>query len=280
MLTRSISARARLYLATCIASISFPFVASGQQLKKFDPDYLTSPRGGPDLARAEEAIFRLTNEFRKEQGQTPLKWNKALDGAAAYFAAYMARTDKFGHTTDGNEPTERMTAYGYDSCVDAENIAHQRERRGVSTGALAQKFFEIWRDSPPHRENMLAPDLTEIGIAIGYSPASNRYYAVQNFGRPASAAIKFEVTNRTSQTLQFTVRMPVDRGNSEPERIELPARMTMWHTSCGASTIDWSWTKVDDRVRVADHQTFVVDKSGSEFRVSQQQSTAANVKKP
>jgi uncharacterized protein YkwD len=279
MLMLSLSARASLFVVTCFISGSISLVAIGQQLKELDANYLGWPRGGPDLARAEEAMFRLTNDFRKTHRQAPLKWNKALDGSAAYFAAYMARTDKFGHTADGNEPTERMTAYGYDSCIDAENIAYQRERSGSSAGAVAQKFFEIWRDSPPHRENMLGPDLTEIGIAIGYSPASNRYYAVQNFGRPASATIEFEVANRTGETLQYRVRTSLEPGNSEPELIELPARMTMWHTNCGPPSIDWGWTKIDDRVRVADNRKFVVEKSGSEFRVSQQQSTAADVKK-
>jgi len=36
---------------------------------------------------------------------------------------------------------------------------------------LAQAFSG-WRDSPPHRKNMLVPGATHIGIATAYAPGS------------------------------------------------------------------------------------------------------------
>jgi len=36
----------------------------------------------------------------------------------------------------------------------------------------------------PHLENMLDADVMETGVAIGHDPKSDRYYAVQEFGRP------------------------------------------------------------------------------------------------
>jgi uncharacterized protein YkwD len=241
-----------------------------QQLKEFDGKYLNAPRGGPDLARAEQELFRLTNELREKHGRPRLVWNKSLWKPAAYLAAYMARADKYGHEADGNTPAERLTAFQYDYCMEAENIAYQTKSSNFSTGELAQKFFETWRDSPPHHANMLDPDMTEVGIAIGYSPASNRYYAVQSFGRPQSAAIDFVVANRTEEIVRYTVQTGEGRGNADAEPIELPPHSTMWHEACQRSTIDWGWTKADDRVVVADKREFVVEKSGPEFRVSQQ----------
>jgi uncharacterized protein YkwD len=246
-------------------------VADAQQLKRFDAGYLESPRGGPDLERAEDELLRLTNDFREEHERSRLKWNKHLGKAAAYFAAYMARTDKFGHEVDGSKPADRITAYEYDYCIEAENIAYQMNSRGFSTGELARKLFESWKNSPPHRENMLDADLAEVGIAIGYSPESQRYYAVQDFGRPKSAAIHFEVTNRTDETLHYTVKA-VGRYNDEPKPIELPPGWKMTHSRCRPATIDWQWTKEDDRLEAKDRREIVVTKTGAGYHVAEQQS--------
>jgi hypothetical protein len=269
MFTPSLATRAGLYVATCFIGSSFAIVAVGQDLKTFDPSYLESPRGGLDLMRTEDEVLRLTNEFREKLGLPALTRNKKLWNAAAYFAAYMARTDRYGHDADGNTPDERIAAFKYESCIEAENIAYQRKSGRFSTAELAQKFFETWRDSPPHRKNMLDPDLTEAAIAIGYSPASNRYYAVQVFGRPESAVIHFEVANRTDQPLWYSVRTIADR-NDQPEPIDLPPRITMWHEYCQRTTIDWGWTKDDDRAVTSDKRMFVIEKTGSEIRVAQQ----------
>src|SRR5262245_10735886 len=83
-------------------------------LKKFDARYLRPPKGGPQLRKAEQEVFRLTNAFRKQQGREPLNADKQLDKAAAYFAAYMARTDKYGHEVDGNRSEDRIAAYKYE----------------------------------------------------------------------------------------------------------------------------------------------------------------------
>src|SRR4029079_3802759 len=114
--------------------------------------------------------------------------------AAAYFAAFMARTDKYGHEADGNKPEERIAANKYEACLTAENIAFAMNSDGFKTDDLARTFFEMWKKSPPHRDNMLDPDVKEVGIAIAFAPKSGRYYIVQDFGRPKTASISFQVT--------------------------------------------------------------------------------------
>ena len=167
-------------------------VVRSQELKKIDASYLKAPAGGPDLERAADEIFRLTNQFREMQGRA-LQPSERLHKAAAYFAAYMGRTDRYSHEADGNRAAARIQVYHYDYCLQAENIAWQMKSSGFSTQELCEKFFEGWKNSPPHRENMLNAELTEVGMAIGYSPKSNRYYAVQELGRPHSVEIRFEV---------------------------------------------------------------------------------------
>ncbi|HEY3394092.1 MAG TPA: CAP domain-containing protein [Lacipirellulaceae bacterium] len=251
--------------------------ASAQELKEFDTDYLQSPAEGPNLADAEQAIVRHTNEFRRENGLEELKTDSQLHRAASYFAAFMARTNKYGHEADGNHPWDRVALFGYDYCVVAENIAFQMKSTGFETKELAGKFFEGWKRSPPHRKNMLQPHVTETGVAIGHAPGSDRYFAVQLFARPQSDAIQFQVANRTDETIEYTVgaakddEVESDEAESDRQTFELPPRATMSHTRCLPAHVDWGWTERDDGVMVAGNGAYEITKSaGGGFEVTAQ----------
>lgn len=75
----------------------------------------------------------------------------------------MARRDKLDHNA-GKPFVARLKASGYDAKGAAENIS-----AGYRTLAEA---FSGWRDSPPHRANMLLKDATRMGIAAVYTPSS------------------------------------------------------------------------------------------------------------
>lgn len=78
-------------------------------------------------------------------------------------ASEMARRDKLDH--DVRKPfVARLKASGYDAKTAAENI-------GAGYHTLAEAFSG-WRDSPPHKKNMLLKGATRIGIAAVYTPAS------------------------------------------------------------------------------------------------------------
>ena len=62
------------------------------------------------------------------------------------------------------EFAKRMKAAGFDAKVSVENIS-----AGYHTLAEA---FSGWRDSPPHRANMLKAGVSRIGIAAVYTPSS------------------------------------------------------------------------------------------------------------
>jgi uncharacterized protein YkwD len=241
--------------------------ATGQELKEFDTDYLQSAAEGPDLSEAEGEIVRRMNEFRLKNGLEELKTDSKLQKAASYLAAFMARTNKYGHEADGNHPWERVALFGYDYCVVAENIAFQMKSTGFETKELAGKFFEGWKRSPPHRKNMLQPHITETGVAIGHAPGSDRYYAVQLFARPQSDAIQFQVTNRTDELIEYTVgaanghKVESDEAESDRQAFELPPRATMSHTRCLPAHVDWGWTEGDDGLKVAGNGAYEITKS-------------------
>jgi uncharacterized protein YkwD len=179
--------------------------------------------GRVDFDQAAKQIIKLTNEFRKQNGRRELGVNKELSRAARYFADFMARTDKYGHTADGKQPSDRAKEYGYDYCVIAENIAWEFKTSGFTTEGLAESLFRGWKNSPEHRANMLDPDVYDIGVAVAQSEKTGRYYGVQEFGRPRSKAISFQVANRTNGPVHYTV---------DAESFKLPERYTRSHEAC------------------------------------------------
>ena len=78
-------------------------------------------------------------------------------------AEMMAKRDKLDHGA-GKPFVQRLKASGYDAKRAAENIS-----AGYHTLAEA---FSGWRDSNPHRANMLLAGATRMGIAAVYTPSS------------------------------------------------------------------------------------------------------------
>src|SRR5699024_10769116 len=109
------------------------------------------------------------NRFRQAHGRQPVSKNNPLTEAVEYFAHYMARTNKYGHTADGQQPSERARNHGYNYCIIAENIAYQYSSAGFTSKQLAENFVKGWEQSPEHRKNMLTPAVIDLGVAIARS---------------------------------------------------------------------------------------------------------------
>jgi uncharacterized protein YkwD len=166
---------------------------------------VSDPKTTPNLDQVKEQIFKSTNKFRTEEKRGELKMNDKLSSAAQSFADYLARTDEFSHTANSKEPWQRTSETGYKHCIIAENIAYEYDSDGFSTEALASALIEGWKKSPGHRKNMLDPDVQEIGVGVAHSNKTGRYYAVQDFGRPHSAAITFKIQNQTDVPIKYAM---------------------------------------------------------------------------
>src|SRR5579884_600063 len=132
------------------------------------------------LAEAEQKMFDLTNEARAREKLPPLKLNAKLTEAARAHSANMARQEKMEHVLDGKNPADRIKAAGYRFRAAAENIAW-------TNGNPPEKVFQGWMESKLHRENILNPEYTEIGIGMARNDKGDIYYT-QDFGRPKSPA--------------------------------------------------------------------------------------------
>jgi uncharacterized protein YkwD len=127
------------------------------------------------LSEDEQALLDLTNAERKKADLPPLTANPKLFEAARGHAANMAKQDKLEHTLDGKTLADRLTAVGYKASRGGENIAgKQRAPRDAVTS---------WMNSPPHKENMLNKNFTEVGLAVAKNANGDRYW-VQVFGAP------------------------------------------------------------------------------------------------
>ena len=179
--------------------------------------------GAPDLEATARLIIEKTNQFRRDQGRTALKTSPRLEATARDFAAFMARTDKYGHDADGSQPDDRVKKHEYEYCIVAENIAYEFNSEGSPPTSWPRKFVEGWKKSPGHRKNMLDPDLLELGMAVAHSEKSDKYYAVQVFGRPKSAEISFEIVNESGATFEYQLG---------DETLTLEPRYTRTHEFC------------------------------------------------
>lgn len=186
----------------------------------------------PDIPQTEALVLELTNKVRQREKLGSVKTDKALIVAARAFAAYLAKTDSFSHTADGKQPSQRAEAAGYKPCQLAENLAMSESSQGFAAQKLASETVDGWLNSPGHRANLLAPNVTDIGIAVARVPASSdaKYVVVQMFGRPQSLAVEFQVSNATKDRVTYAL-------SGKSHTVE--PGMGIRHTVCEPKTIEF-----------------------------------------
>src|SRR5438105_1045448 len=131
-------------------------------MPKGEPSFyrnLAQPGAELDAAAAASMI----SGYRANNDLPAVALDPELMRLALAQAEVMARRDKLDHGA-GKPFVKRLKASGYDARRAAENIS-----AGYHTLAEA---FSGWRDSNPHRANMLLAGATRMGIAAVYTPAS------------------------------------------------------------------------------------------------------------
>jgi uncharacterized protein YkwD len=117
----------------------------------------------PGVQLDDAAAASMISGYRANNGQPAVTLDPHLMAMAEAQAATMAKRDKLDHNA-GKPFITRLKASGYDAKLAAENI-------GAGYHTLAEAFSG-WRDSPPHKANMLLRDATRMGIATAYTPSS------------------------------------------------------------------------------------------------------------
>ena len=117
----------------------------------------------PDAVVDAEAAQSMISGYRGNNGLPALTVDPELMRLASEQAHAMAAHDKMDHDI-GRPFQDRIRASSFRGAVAVENIS-----AGYHTLAEA---FSGWRDSPPHRANMLNAGVTRMGIAAVYAPKS------------------------------------------------------------------------------------------------------------
>jgi uncharacterized protein YkwD len=150
----SLTMLAATMLAACVSDQE-PTTAS-------EPSFYRSMASAGAAVDASTAASMISG-YRSNNGLSAVAVDPGLMQLAEAQARAMAARDKLDHNVI-RDFNGRLKASGYDAKVAAENI-------GAGYHTLAEAFSG-WRDSPPHRKNMLLPGATQIGIAAVYAPNS------------------------------------------------------------------------------------------------------------
>src|SRR3954467_14891921 len=110
-----------------------------------------------------QAAASMISQYRQNNALGSVEIDAELMKLAQAQSQAMASQNKLDH--DVRAPlAKRLNASGYPATVAVENVS-----AGYHTLAEA---FSGWRDSPPHRANMLKSGVTKLGIAAGYAPGT------------------------------------------------------------------------------------------------------------
>jgi uncharacterized protein YkwD len=127
------------------------------------------------------SLVRLTNEKRLELDLPILRVNSDLRAAAQLKANDMVKNGYFAHySPDGKSPWYWMDEVGYAYLAAGENLA--------VAFSESDDVVQAWMNSPKHRENILNPKYSEIGVAMAHGQymGESSVYVVELMAKPHS----------------------------------------------------------------------------------------------
>lgn len=125
---------------------------------------LATTRSERNLGTLNHQVLAAVNKFRVAHGLVALHESAALDRSARQHSLEMGRRGYFGHSSaDGTVFWRRIRRYysarGYSYWSVGENLLWESPSVGAA-GAM-----KLWIASPPHLQNLLAPQWRQIGVS-------------------------------------------------------------------------------------------------------------------
>lgn len=121
------------------------------------PSQPSEPAGTTEQSNFASEVVKLVNKERANAGLKPLTVHAKLTTVALDKAKDMSNNNYFSHTSPTHgSPFDMMKAYGISYGYAGENIA-----KGQRT---PQEVMNSWMNSQGHRENILSPNFTMIGV--------------------------------------------------------------------------------------------------------------------
>ena len=125
----------------------------------------------PALSPQAREVVAQVNALRALHGLPPLAPAPALAAAARAHTEEQARLRRISHQgADGSQLSARLERVGYAHRAAGENVASGWDRPGeVARG---------WWESPGHRENLLRPQTTQVGVAAARDADGRTYWTL------------------------------------------------------------------------------------------------------
>jgi uncharacterized protein YkwD len=123
-----------------------------------------------------QALFDDTNRRRASQNMPPLRANGYLVGIARIRSHDMADHNYFAHVSPitGENAFTLMDKHGVPYGWAGENLAKNNYPDGEAVGVAD---VALW-NSAPHRENILNPNYTDMGVALVIDPTGMKYFTI------------------------------------------------------------------------------------------------------
>ena len=130
-----------------------------------------------------QRLIALINTERTNRGLPALRVNEQLTLAALDHSMDMTCNNFVEHYgTDGSTWFTRIKARGYNYASAYENVAAGNPAVGGSPEWVIQV---LWMNSQVHRENILNPNVTDIGVGFLTNPSAKYVgYTTVNFAKP------------------------------------------------------------------------------------------------
>ena len=125
-----------------------------------------NPAQASSLSEFERQVVQLTNAERAKAGLAPLQIDEELSRVAREKSRDMAVNRYFSHTSPTyGSPFDMMRSYGINYRAAGENIAKGQRS--------PQEVVNAWMNSQGHRENIMSPNFTHIGV--GHVESGNHW---------------------------------------------------------------------------------------------------------
>jgi uncharacterized YkwD family protein len=119
-------------------------------------------------------ILKLVNTERAKFGIQPLKMNSSLCRLAELKSEEMVQKNYFSHQSPNHGSAfDMMRSYGINYMIAGENLAIDKD---------ADYAHNAWMNSKAHKENILNPSFTQIGIGICAKGNSSYVYTQMFIG--------------------------------------------------------------------------------------------------
>jgi|GEM_PF-4124853 len=136
------------------------------------------------------------NDYRTQNGLRKLEVDDTLKNLAIKHSMDMGMHKKLTHTSsDGTTFEQRMKKSGLKYTTAVENVASNKGYRDY-----AQVCFDSWKNSPPHKANMLNTEITHAGVALAQSSDGTMFATFDAMGLVGSAP---KVVNKSSTKVEL-----------------------------------------------------------------------------